>query len=59
VLTALSLFLLPEQRQSSEHRALGGNSARKYDIECRDAIGRYDQQLIIYGVDVAHLAPAK
>src|SRR5690606_19464323 len=50
----------PEIRQRGEQHALAGDRVRQHDVECRDAIGRDDQQvLVVDSVDVADFAPSQ
>ena len=46
----------PKQRKRGQHRTFVRNRVRHYDIERRDAIGNYNQQLVFDRVTVSDFA---
>ena len=49
----------PEQRQRSEHCSFVWNRVRQHDVESRDAISNYDQQLVFDRINVSDFAASE
>ena len=49
----------PEQRQRSKHCAFVWNRVRQHDVESRDAISNYDQQLVFDRINVSNFAASE